>query len=190
MKTLTALAMMAFALSFCNLSQRLSNRGNNNGAPVKSVQPPGPGFGSHYVGKMEDIFPQKVLEYPLVVTINPRNFGVSVPEGTEVRGGVYRSKKNEIVKHMLVNFVSIEESAKNLRLFLKKAQKENESLGPEAVLDNSGQQIGERFAFSDGEENLFWTNGSLLAVVKTKSRETTDKFARALPYYVELTQPK
>lgn len=190
MKTLTAIAMMAFALSFCNLSQRLANRGNNNRGVVKTVQPPTPAFGSHYDGKMEDIFPQKVLVYPLVVTINPRNFGVPVPEGTEVRGGVYRSRKNEIVKHMLVNFGTIEESAKNLRIFLKKAQQGNESLSTEPVRDNSGNQIGERFAFSDGENNLFWTNGSLLAVVKTKSKETMDKFAQALPYYVELTEAK
>jgi hypothetical protein len=190
MKALTAIAVMAFALSFCNLSQKLTNRGNSNRAPAKTVQPPAPGFGSHFDGKMEDIFPQKVLDYPLLVTINPRSFGVSVPDGTEVRGGVYRSKKNEVVKHMLVNFVSIEESARNLRIFLRKAQKDNAGLNTEPVLDSNGQQIGERFAFSDGEYNLMWTNGSLLVVVKTKSQETSDKFAKALPYYAELPQPK
>lgn len=190
MKILTAIAMMAFALSFCNLSQRLANRGNNNRGTVKPATLPAPGFGSHYTGRMEDIFPQKVLIYPLVVTINPRTFGIPVPDGTEVRGGVYRSKKNEIVKHLLVNFPTIEESAKNLRIYFRKAQKDNEGLSTEPVRDNLGRQIGERFAFDDGENNLFWTNGSLLAIVKTKTKETTDKFAQALPYYVELTEPK
>lgn len=190
MKTLTAVAVMAFALSFCNLSQRLANRGNNDRGAVKPVTLPAPGFGSHYAGKMEDIFPQKVLDYPLVVTINPRSFGLPVPEGTEVRGGVYRSRKNQIVKHLLVNFPTIEESARNFRIYLKKAQKDNASLSPEPVRDNSGKQIGERFSFDDGENNLFWTNGSLLAIVKTRSKETMDKFAQALPYYVELTEAK
>lgn len=190
MKTLTALALMALALSFCNLSERLANRSNNNRGVVKTVRPADPAFGSHYDGKMEDIFPQKVLEYPLVITINPRNFGVSVPEGTEVRGGVYRSRKNEIVKHMLVNFGSIEESAKNVHIFLRKARENNDGLGTEPVRDNGGNQIGERFAFFDGENNLFWTNGSLLAVVKAKSKETVDKFVEALPYYVELAPAK
>lgn len=189
MKTLTAIAMMALALSFCNLSQRLANR-NNNRSVVRPVQPPAPGFGSHYDGKMEDVFPQKVLDYSLVFTIDPRKFGMSVPETTEVRGGVYRSRKNDIVKHMLVNFGSIEESAKNLQIFLRKARKDNEALGTEPVRNNSGDQIGERFGFFDGENNSFWTNGSLLVVVKAKSKETVDKFAEALPYYAELTTAK
>ena len=190
MKTLTAIALMGFALSFCNLSQRLANRGNNNRGTVKPATLPAPGYGSRYNGKMEDIFPQKVLVYPLVVTINPRAFGIPVPDGTEVRGGVYRSKKNEIVKHLLVNFPTVEESAKNLRIYFRKAQKDNEGLSTEPVRDNLGRQIGERFSFDDGENNLFWTNGSLLAIVKTKTKETTDKFAQALPYYVELPEPK
>jgi len=126
----------------------------------------------------------------LVVTINPRTFGIPVPEGTEVRGGVYRSRKNEIVKHLLANFPTIEESAKNLRIYFRKAQKDNEGLSTETVRDNSGKQIGERFTFDDGENNLFWTNGSLLAIVKAKSKETMDKFAQALTYYVELTEAK
>ena len=187
MKSLTAVAMMAFALSFCNLSQRIANRANSNRGSVKTVKPATPAFGIRYDGKMEDLFPQKVLEYPLVFTINPRNFGFSVPEGTEVRGGVYRSRKNEIVKHMLVNFGSIEESARNLQIFLKKARENNAGLATEPVRDNSGNQIGERFAFFDSENNLFWTNGSVFAVVKAKSKETVDRFAQALPYYAEFT---
>lgn len=190
MKSLTAIAMMAFALSFCNLSQRLANRANHNRAPVKTAQPATPSYGTHYAGKMEDLFPQKVLEYPLVFTINPRNFGFSVPEGTEVRGGVYRSRKNEIVKHMLVNFGSIEESAKNLHIFLRKAREKDADINTEPVTGNSGNQIGERFAFFDGENNLFWTNGSVFAVVKAKSKDTVDRFGQALPYYTEMTTAK
>ncbi|HEX3282857.1 MAG TPA: hypothetical protein VHR36_16590 [Pyrinomonadaceae bacterium] len=189
MKSLTAVAMLGLALTFCNLSQRLANR-NNNHAPVKTVQPAAPAFGKHYDGNVDDLFPKKVLDYSLVFTIDPRKFGLSVPEGTEVRGGVYRSHKNEIVKHMLVNFGSIAEAARNLQIFLRDARKQNAGLAPEPVRDNSGNQIGERFAFSDAENNLFWTNGSLFVVVKSKSKDTVDKFAQALPYYVELQPAK
>jgi hypothetical protein len=185
MKSLTAVAMLALALTFCNLSQRLANR-NTNRAPVKSVQPSAPAFGKHYEGSIDDLFPKKVLDYSLVFTIDPRKFGLSVPEGTEVRGGVYRSRKNEIVKHMLVNFGTIAEAARNLQIFLKDARKQNQGLTTEPVRDNSGNQIGERFAFLDAENNLFWTNGSVFTVVKSKSKDTVDKFAQALPYYAEL----
>jgi len=189
MKSLTAVAMLALALTFCNLSQRLANRNNNRG-PVKTVQPAAPAFGKHYDGSIDDLFPKQVLEYSLVFTIDPRKFGLSVPEGTEVRGGVYRSRKNEIVKHMLVNFVSIEEAARNLQIFLKNARKENAGLTTEPVRDSSGKQIGERFEFFEVENNLFWTNGSVFAVVKSKSKDTVDKFAQALPYYTEIQPAK
>ena len=189
MKSLTAVAMLALALTFCNLSQRLANRNNNRGL-VKTVQPAAPAFGKHYDGNIDDLFPKRVLDYSLVFTIDPRKFGLSVPEGTEVRGGVYRSRKNEIVKHMLVNFVSIEEAARNLQIFLKNARKENAGLTTEPVRDNSGKQIGERFEFFEVENNLFWTNGSVFAVVKSKSKDTVDKFAQALPYYAEIEPAK
>ncbi len=183
MKSLFTIALLVFALSFCNLSERFKNRANNN-RTVKTVQPStAPGYGVHYGGKMEDIFPQKVLDYPLIVTINPRSFGVAVPEGTEVRGGVYRSRKNEVVKHMLVNFPTIEESARNLQIFLRKARENDKGLTTDPVRDSNGKQVGERFAFNDGEDNLMWTNGSLMVVVKAKVKDTVDKFAQALPYY-------
>lgn len=190
MKSLSAFALLVLALSFCNLSERLKNRVNNNRAPVKTVQPAAPAYGTHYAGKLEDIFPQKVLDYPLVVTINPRSFGISVPEGTEVRGGVYRSRKNEIVKHMLVNFPSIEEAARNLQIFLRKAREDNKDLNPAPVKNSSGTQVGERFQAIEGENSMFFTNGSIFVVVKAKSKDTVEAFAQALPYYTDMPAGK
>jgi len=190
MKILTAGLLLTFAFSLCNLSQRLANRSNHNRAPVKTVQPPAAGYGTPFSGNIDQLFPKSVLDYKLVFTIDPRKFGQAVPEGTEVRGGVYRSKKNEIVKHMLVNFGTIEEAARNLQIFLRKARQDNPTISTEPVRGAGGTQIGERFSFTDSEENLLWTNGSIFSLVKTKSKETADKFAEALPYHTDVTLPE
>src|SRR5215210_6037645 len=98
MKPILAIAVLAFALSFCNLSERLANKGNqNSNNKNSSTASPTPTKTS-----LKDSFPETVGEFKLQATYDKSELKgdeTYMPGATDVLGAIYRSgsKKEQVL---------------------------------------------------------------------------------------------
>lgn len=111
MKPLLAIAALGFALSLCNLSERLANKGNQNSNNQNSST----ASSSPAKTSLKDSFPQEVGDFKLQDTYDKKEIGSDADKylagATDVLGAVYKSgtKKEQV---MVGQYPSEEEAAK------------------------------------------------------------------------------
>ena len=99
MKLILAIATLAFALSFCNLSERLANKANQNSNNQNSTT----ASATPAKTSLKDAFPQEVGEFKLDNTYDKSEVGGDadkyLPGATDVLGAVYKSgnKKEQVM---------------------------------------------------------------------------------------------
>lgn len=111
MKLALAITALVFALSLCNLSERLANRANQNSNNQNSST----ASATPAKTSLKDSFPQEVGEFKLQDTYDKKEIGSDadkyLPGASEVLGAVYKSgsKKEQV---MVGQYPSEEEAAK------------------------------------------------------------------------------
>lgn len=99
MKLILAIASLAFALSFCNLAERLANKANQNANNKNSST----ASATPASTSLKDVFPKVVGEFKLDNTYDKSEVGGDadkyLPGATDVLGAVYKSgsKKEQIM---------------------------------------------------------------------------------------------
>lgn len=99
MKLILAIVTLVFGLSFCNLSERLANRGNENSNNKNSST----ATATPAKTSLKDSFPQEVGEFKLENTYDKEEVGDDadkyLPGATDVLGAVYKSgnKKEQVM---------------------------------------------------------------------------------------------
>jgi len=99
MKLLLAIATLAFALSFCNLSERLANKANQNSNNKNSTT----ASATPAKTSLKDSFPQEVGDFKLEKTYDRSELkgddDTYLPGATDALGAVYKSgnKKEQVM---------------------------------------------------------------------------------------------
>lgn len=98
MKTIVAIASLAFSLSLCNLSERLANKGNQNSNNKNSAT----ASATPAKTSLKDSFPEEVGEFKLQATYEKSELKgdeAYLPGATDVLGAIYRSgsKKEQVL---------------------------------------------------------------------------------------------
>jgi hypothetical protein len=99
MKLILAIGTLAFALSFCNLSERLANKANENSNNKNSST----ASATPAKTSLKDSFPQEVGDFKLDNTYDKGEVGGDadkyLPGATDVLGAVYKSgtKKEQVM---------------------------------------------------------------------------------------------